>query len=812
MAEPTNPGQPSDSSTERGSPVNVETSGNVTVTRKDVATGDVKDLQADLLEALCECIKDQTKTLSGVIDKTKKSIVDAVKAGGGSGGGSGSGGSGPSGGPNGGDGRSKNEKERDAEMLKSLNNIADELKGVLAKSTAGGGEGDPHAGSSRISAEAATSEYDAMEKIIGSTTIKFEEFGNLFNKGLGVEFKRNIGNINKSLFDFGQSLMDISSAWRKASDDAMSILEIGQGGMIDLTSLMTDLGSSIISNRDALQASAKTVIEFRDQNQLLIGTLGNNLEEVSQAFRRNRDAVDDAFGEDFLGKIPFDEQNVIMSEMLDLQRRAGVKSEMSTILASQASRTQLQYLQEISFQTGQTVKEVMKLYKEEAKSMQTLEALGLLKPGEAAKATMSSKRLEAGGQGAMAETLKDIIRAGSIGQWMAKEEGNAAFAAQGNNTQLLVEAVEQFKIGTNASTDRITTLASQLKNLEMGSTEGAGGILEALPGLEKLATLRLDAQSRSAAGASHVDVAAAKAKQDASFTGGLGNTIASTYNDVKEFLENNFGATGSLVIAVLANTAALVWNTLKMGKGGVDIPGGPASKTPKGGAKGGMMKGLKNLGGRAMGSMGTMARGVGSVVTGAGAATVAAAAAAAYGIYQAGQAMFTGRSDVNDALNSTETGRSIGESIAKGMTHIGAMFGLDSAEETLRIEKMLEDMKNKELTPKRSDVGKTGTPLHKGVAPKTAGDVAVVAPSGVVSSESVKAPTDDPINLELIRHTAQFEAMIMLMTSGNIARQSLLDLGHNRINPEGKPSWLSQFGKSTKAGESFTPLLEEGAS
>ena len=57
MAEPTNPGQPSDSSTERGSPVNVETSGNVTVTRKDVATGDVKDNQAKLLEDLCKCIE-----------------------------------------------------------------------------------------------------------------------------------------------------------------------------------------------------------------------------------------------------------------------------------------------------------------------------------------------------------------------------------------------------------------------------------------------------------------------------------------------------------------------------------------------------------------------------------------------------------------------------------------------------------------------------------------------------------------------------------------------------------------------------------
>ena len=78
MPEPTNPGQPSDSSTERGSPVNVETSGNVTVTRKDVATGEVKDLQADLLRELIACCKDHTKTLKDVIVDTKNEVHNVV--------------------------------------------------------------------------------------------------------------------------------------------------------------------------------------------------------------------------------------------------------------------------------------------------------------------------------------------------------------------------------------------------------------------------------------------------------------------------------------------------------------------------------------------------------------------------------------------------------------------------------------------------------------------------------------------------------------------------------------------------------------
>ena len=124
-----------------------------------------------------------------------------------------------------------------------------------------------------------------------------------------------------------------------------------------------------------------------------------------------------------------------------------------------------------------------------------------------------------------------------------------------------------------------------------------------------------------------------------------------------------------------------------------------------------------------------------------------------------------------------------------------------------------EDMKLAEQKGKEESalVRKKGVSPVKGVNPVTGGDVAAVAPVGVASSEAIKAPTD-PINIELIKHTAQFEAMIVLMTAGNRARQSLLDLGHNRIDPEGKPSWLSNVTKGTKAGESFTPLLVEGSS
>ena len=85
----------------------------------------------------------------------------------------------------------------------------------------------------------------------------------------------------------------------------------------------------------------------------------------------------------------------------------------------------------------------------------------------------------------------------------------------------------------------------------------------------------------------------------------------------------------------------------------------------------------------------TAARGaagqVANVARGA-AAPAAAAAAAGYGVYQAGQAITTGRSDVHDALVSTSIGQSISDGIGSGIAHTLAFFGNDAAQEAIRLQ------------------------------------------------------------------------------------------------------------------------------
>jgi hypothetical protein len=115
------------------------------------------------------------------------------------------------------------------------------------------------------------------------------------------------------------------------------------------------------------------------------------------------------------------------------------------------------------------------------------------------------------------------------------------------------------------------------------------------------------------------------------------------------------------------------------------------------GMAGSLLSALGALGKTMLSGLGKLATGIGSRVAtlakGArvAAAPVAAAAAAAYGVQQAYQAITTGRSDVNDMLNSTETGRSIGEKIGSGIAHTLAFFGNDAAQEAIDINKRLEE-------------------------------------------------------------------------------------------------------------------------
>lgn len=98
---------------------------------------------------------------------------------------------------------------------------------------------------------------------------------------------------------------------------------------------------------------------------------------------------------------------------------------------------------------------------------------------------------------------------------------------------------------------------------------------------------------------------------------------------------------------------------------------------------------LEKEGGKTGGGVAVGAASLGKkLVRGVG--RLGAAGAAAYGTYQAGQAITTGRSDIHDLLISTKWGAWLSDKIGAAVTHGMAAFGSKEAKHTLEIQKKAE--------------------------------------------------------------------------------------------------------------------------
>jgi len=792
VAEPTNPGQPSDSATERGSPVNVNTSGDVTVTRRNVATGDLKDEQTELLRQLVDCCDEQTRSLGKLIKDTKKEISDSVSSSGGT---------------------------TSPDAMEQLKNINENLKALLSKASGGGGEGGGggEEGISFAGAQAARKVFEASEEaaeIFQQTKLPaFSKFFKLFKQGAVTEFEKNMLSVNQSVIDFGQSLMDVQGAARDAMGTIDEMFKAGQGGMIGVTALLDDLGAGLLKNRDALNSTFPVVMEFAEQQRLLIGTLGSNLEEVAQTFKENRDAAKEAFGAEFLERIPFEEMNVIQTQILEQQRRAGVQASNDSILTSRQTRDQIQLLKDIAFATGKTVAEVMKLQEDDAMTLEELRFNGLISQQTLESMRAQRTMFESQGLGSLSDLVQEIVEAGGIDMFQ-RREGAALMMSQGNNDALVREL---FRIsqsstgGTPEALQRMIELASGLEGLT-GQTMEAASVLREDSGnrFQALAEVSVNAERIISA-----QVALAKEGKDATLEalreqqkateGTMDATAQGMFNTFQETIKNNLGGGAALVVALGANTAAIIANTLARGGLGRGMMG----------RLGGKMKG--GFGGAvnaARGGVGSMARGAGGLISGAGAATVAAGAAAGFGLHQAGQAVFTGRSDVYDFLKdiAPETTTNIGDAVGSAVDNVLSFFGNDEATKRLNAMEQFEQMK---LAEKKAKIDsalnrKQGVSAVKGVAPQSAGDAAVVAPSDVTKPEIVSLK-DDPTNVELAKQTNQLDQLIQLTIAGNAARTDTLDA----INKSGGPA---QTGKksipmnrrgTTTGVSAYTPLLDQ---
>jgi hypothetical protein len=377
--------------------------------------------------------------------------------------------------------------------------------------------------------------------------------------------------------------------------------------------------------------------------------------------------------------------------------------------------------------------------------------------------------------------------------------------AMGNNALDTAEAVQM-----------VFDKSPMMVGLGGGGGQSPGALRSAFEGIGEISRAFQGVAGKKRAG---TDLVAIQAKLTEATQEGAGQ-VTEAINELLDGLKSNFGETGSLVLAIFANIGALMLNTTAIGAsilrsgGGVPVGGGGG-----GAKKGGMLSRMaskgKSIGTRLMGYGGTALRFGGTMLAGAGAATAAAGLAATYGTYQAGQAAFTGRSDVSDKLTEVfpDFARGVGDILGNSINHAFAFFGNKESQSLLDAQNKYDEMKLAEERGKTESAlaRKKGVSPIKGVAPSTAGDVATVAPAGVATVPVAKAPEDDPINMELIKHTMQFDTLIDLLTQGNTVRQEMLDLDHGKINPSGSPSWLGTQVKKGLFGDAYTPLLDEGS-
>jgi hypothetical protein len=770
---------------------------------------------------LIACCNEHTKTLKDVIIDTKNEVSNVVdeakkennsnKKKGGSGG---------------------NWQEALLEMNKNIRTL-------LSKSTGGGGgdEGGGGGGLGFASAHGASrafsAEMKASTKTLENGLPAFEEFFTLFSEGAGAQFNQNMLAVNKKLIDFGRTLMDIGGAARKTMGSIEEMFKAGQGGMIDITALYEDLGAGLIKNRDALSATLPVVQKFAEKQKLLIGTLGTNLEDVARSFKENREAAKEAFGNDFLERIPFDELNAIQTTMLEQQRRAGVKATNAEILTSQDSRNQMQLLKDISFATGKTVEEIINLQEEAGMTLAELKFNGLISEQQLKSMTAQKAVFDTQGIGSLNTLMMDIAEAGGIEGFKGKE-GVPLMMMQGNNEALIREMYKITQGGAGETPEgmqRMIELSDQLEGLSEGarvSAELRGDNVEIFKNLADLgnnATRIISAQEAIADRGGDATLQA-RTKLQKETEGGPGGTIQGMFNTVREMITNNLGAGGALVMALAANTAAIIWNTMTRTKGGMKMLGG-AGKLLKKLPGVGKLMGIMGIGGLTAAAMNPATAGAEAgadkILKGTKlSSSLGPTDGTAKKVAGKSTAKFAGKAGAKSLLKKIPVigllaglgfavGRLMdGDFVGAGMEVASGAASLAPGFGTAASFALDAGLAARDMGAFDEGVGVPPVSDTKGIDPSS-GDKATVAPAGVRASSTPTAVNATTAYGQLVAQTMHLASLVSLTTQGNVVRQEILDLDHGKISPSGKPSWLSTLGRDRPLSAAYTPLLDDAA-
>jgi hypothetical protein len=463
---------------------------------------------------------------------------------------------------------------------------------VAAESSSGGEGGGGGGGGGGIVAkqraaeiELSTQSQEALKGEAAQQKILFGQYGRFIKDGALVQLGNNFRNLNDSVFQAAKNFMDLSSAGRDISSASKDLLELSRTGIIEVTALATDLGAGVFKDRASMQATAKTVMDLAGENTFLIGTLGNNLEEVATALYAAQNTVDDAFGDNLLGRLTEQDRFVVMADMLAEQKRLGVQTSNKNILESQQFREEIMLFQQIAASTGMTVTEVMKLQKETKKTVAELVFNGVMTREQGQQANKMNILLNKIAPGVGEFVSQAIMKGGTEQglQQLLSESGVAELAQIPGNMERLSEIISLSTSGRSGlsdteTADEILRLARSVQGLSArtgGSQLLAANLREGSAFAQAIGKMVGDAAiasndpNRFKGGVGAAGSQAGVGKSVVANLDNVGSQITQAVNDLQAFLTNNFSALAGLVPAITANTIALVINTIAHGGGGL---------------------------------------------------------------------------------------------------------------------------------------------------------------------------------------------------------------------------------------------------
>lgn len=657
--------------------------------RVDIQTGDLKSAEADLLREVKEVITEEHKSLRNLLAAAHRkntellnSIKNTIDGVGGVGGGRG--------------GIPPSKREPNVEDLKklseSMNALPDELtKGLsdvmerLATRQAGkfGGEGGgeiPGREFARLQTLERVQELlNDIFKDLNEGRINVKDFFEVFSKGAIAQFKENFRSLGEAAVDAGRSLSafaDLRSQMRGATDAFKSFIEVSKTGMVDFSDFMfDDFFQGFRSGHQRMMETFDSIQRVSQQNVVTpLGFMGSNLEEVSQGIATMREGIEDA-GFDALQAMDFREMSDATLQLLDIERRSNVKTDIRDSVTQQNVARQLSFLQDIAGFTGKTVSTLLSEGLEDRRNIADLVGVTISKNQET-NAKMINQILKETGNEKLRQTFLEVLRAGNveaaIGQSETLQQMVARVPGYRQVLQEMVDLLDAGEMSTGEMMERLRSQAARVsgpagEQARFGMTAAFGtaagispDIMTALGELTRFGTMR------------EIPKAIEEGRKTRSDTGELARSVLETLDRFKIPL-------GGLSFAIIANTLAVMANTRALGGGlfggiGRRLFGGRGPSRLGRGGRFAVAPGA--IAGRAAGPasrLGRFGRGAGLAARGAGAAgRLAARVIPGLGTGLAGMAALTSfmGGDILGGLGHTAAA---GLSLIPGIGTVGAL-------------------------------------------------------------------------------------------------------------------------------------------